>query len=82
MITVEIEVPVTGKKYDFRIDENVPLFQVKEEIVEMICQKEQCNLSGNPDRLMMWNGENRKQLEQEMSAQESGLLTGSRLLLL
>lgn len=82
MITVEIEVPVTGKQYDFRIDEDVPLFRVKEEIVEMICQKEQCGLSGSPDRLVMWNAKNQRKTDQVKSARENGLLTGSRLLLL
>lgn len=81
MITVEIEVPMMGKQYDFRIDEDVPLCGVKTEITEMICQKEQCTVLGNVERLLMWNAQNHMQLMQDRSAQENGLRTGSRILL-
>lgn len=82
MITVEIEVPVIGKQYDFRIDEDALLFRVREEIVGMICQKEQCCLSGSLNRLVMWNAESKRKLEPTKSVQENGLLAGSRLLLI
>lgn len=82
MIIVDIEVPVMGKRYDFQIDEHVPLYEVKEEISEMICQKEQCPLSGNKDRILLWNAQNGRKLELERTAQENGLLTGSRILLI
>ena len=35
MIIVEIEVPVMGKRYDFQMDEDVSLHEVKKEIVEI-----------------------------------------------
>lgn len=81
MIIVDIEVPVMGKRYDFQIDECVPLCEVKEEVVEMICQKEQCRLFGEENRLLMWNAQSGKRLDQAQSAQENGLMTGSRILL-
>ena len=54
MIILEVEIPIMGKRYDFQIDEYVPLGEVKKEITDMICRKEQCPLQGNPDRLLVW----------------------------
>lgn len=81
MITVEIEIPMMGKLYDFRIDEEVPLYEVKTEVTEMICQKEQCAVQGDVERFLMWNAQNHTQLMQDQNAQENGLKTGSRILL-
>lgn len=80
MIIVEIEVPVMGKRYDFQIDESVPLCEVKEEIVEMICRKEQCLLRGDPGRLLLWT-QSGAEIRQQYSARGNGLRTGERLLL-
>lgn len=80
MIIVEIEVPIMGKRYDFQIDESVPLCEVKEEIAEMICRKEQCALQGNLQRMLIW-GQDGRRLSQEDSAQENGLRTGSRIMI-
>lgn len=81
MIIIEVEMPMMGKEYDFRIDEDTPLYDVKEEITEMICQKEQCPLEGEMNRLMMWNIQTRTQLMEEKTASENRLHTGSRILL-
>ena len=82
MIIVDIEVPVMGKQYDVQIDEYVPLDEVKAEIVEIICQKEQCELKGEADRLLLWDAHTGRKMDLGKSARENGLLTGSRLLLL
>lgn len=81
MIIVEIEMPMMGKEYDFQIDENTPLCDVKEEIMEMICQKEQCPVQGEAARLTMWNKQSRVQLLEAGTALENRLRTGSRILL-
>lgn len=81
MIIVEIEVPIMGKRYDFQIDENVPLHEVKKEIVEMICRKEQCPLRGDINRLLIWQ-HGGQELRQEYSARENGLRTGSQMILI
>lgn len=80
MIIVEIEVPIMGKRYDFQIDENVSLYEVKKEIVEMICRKEQCPIKGNLSRLMVWHQDGHE-LKQEYSARENGLRTGSQIII-
>lgn len=81
MIIVDIEVPMIGKNFDFQISEETPLCRVKEEIVEMICLKEQCQIQGKEEELLMWNAQNGSLLRQELSARENALATGSRILL-
>lgn len=80
MIIVEIEVPIMGKRYDFQIDENVPLYEVKEEIADMICRKEQCLLRGDLRRMLIWTQDGRE-IAQEHTALANGLLTGSQIIL-
>lgn len=80
MIIVEIEVPIMGKKYDFQIDEDAPLYEVKEEAAEMICRREQCCLKGDVKGLLLWKQGGQK-LKQEHSARENGLRTGSRIIM-
>lgn len=80
MIILEVEVPIMGKRYDFQIDEHVSLCEVKEEIAEIICRKEQCSIRGDLKRLLLWRPDGR-QLRQELSAQECGLKTGDQILM-
>lgn len=80
MIILEVEIPIMGKRYDFQIDEQVPLSEVKKEITDMICRKEQCPLQGNPDRLLVWKPDGTL-LGQELSAGECGLRTGDQIVL-
>ncbi len=81
MIIVDIEVPMLGRSFDFQIDENIPLNEVKEEITEMICRKEQCELKGDRGRLLLWDARTGRRLIREYSAEENGLVTGSRIIL-
>ena len=46
MIILEVEIPIMGKRYDFQIDEHVPLCEVKKEIAEMICRKNSAPFRG------------------------------------
>lgn len=81
MIIVEIEVPMLGKCYDFQMDENVKLYEIKEEITEFICQKEQCIFEGEKERLFLWNMQKGMLAEEGYTPWEEGLVTGSRLML-
>ena len=80
MIIVDVEIPMLGKKYDFQIDEYAPLTEVKKEIVDMICRKEQCMVKGDVEKLLIWDKETGRCLLEYQTAQEVGLITGSRLL--
>ena len=39
MIIVNVDVPILGQTLDFQMDENIPIYEVQEEIVDIICRK-------------------------------------------
>ncbi len=81
MIIVEIKVPALDKTYDFQLEENVPLGDVRREIGEIICRKEQLSLKGDVNNLFMWDANEKRQLALEETAYENGLKTGDCILL-
>ncbi len=81
MIIVEIKVPALDKIYDFQLEENVPLKDVRREIGEIICRKEQLPLRGDVNKLLMWDANEKRQLILEETAYENGLKTGDCILL-
>ncbi len=81
MIMIKVEVPILQRQYDFQIDEDQPMQEVQNEIVEMICQANQCELIGDKKRLLFYNQKNHRMITRELSAYENGLATGSVLYL-
>ena len=81
MIIVNVEIPIMGQDYDFQIDENAPMYEVQEEIAEMICRRQQCRLDGLEHRLLLWDKKRSLMLRREGSARDNGLETGSELLM-
>lgn len=81
MIIIKVEVPMMGQEYDFQIDETVPIYEVQEEITEMICRRQQCHLDGLDYRLLLWDRKRNLMLRREDSAKGNGLETGCELLL-
>lgn len=81
MILVEVYVPSFHKEYDFELDENAKVGILIEEIAEMISQKEQCEISGDMEELMLCIPEKQSILSKNVSLQESGVHTGSRIML-
>jgi hypothetical protein len=81
MIIIKVEVPIMGQEYNFQIDETVPIYEVQEEITEMICRRQQCRLDGMEHRLILWDRKRNLMLRREGSARDNGLETGSELLL-
>lgn len=68
-----------GYEFD-EMTEGTPLYEVKDEFAELICRKEQCALHGDRNRLQLFTKDG-CELKCEFSAQENGLRTGNRLLL-
>ncbi len=81
MIIVEIKVPALDKIYDFQLEENVPLGEVRREIGEIICRKEHLSLEGDVCDLLMWDAKKKCQLDLTETAYENGLKTGDCILL-
>ena len=81
MIIVNVDVPILGQTLDFQMDENIPIYEVQEEIVDIICRKNYCELIGEEQRLLLWDAERSILLQREKSGSENGLRSGSHLIL-
>ena len=81
MIIVNIDVPILGQTLDFQMDENIPMYEVQEEIVDIICRNNSCELIGEEQRLLMWDAERNILLQRDKSGSENGLKSGSHLIL-
>jgi hypothetical protein len=81
MIIVNVDVPILGQTLDFQMDENIPIYEVQEEIVDIICRKNSCELIGEEQRLLLWDAERSILLQREKSGSENGLRSGSHLIL-
>lgn len=81
MVLVDVSVPVLNQIYDFKLDENMEIGILIEEIVEMICQKEQCQIIGNLSEIFLCEVETKEILSKTRTLQESNIHTGSRLML-
>ena len=78
MIIVDVEVPSIERKYQFSLEEQVPVETV---IAEVICQKEQCSLKGDAGDLFLCSKESRRILDRRATLAQQGILNADRLLL-
>ena len=79
MITVTVHSVMFDTDYEFCLDSNVPASDLADEIGEIICQKEQCMLSGNPDHLVLYSMERQCVIPQNTTLSEFGVRTGDVL---
>ena len=82
MILVDVYVPVINHTYNFRLDENAMVMNIIEEITEMISQKEQSNIQGDYNDLMLCYVKDQVILEKELSLYNNRIQTGSTLMLI
>lgn len=80
MIIVEVYVPSLDKTYDFKLNENVLTSIIVDEISAVICQKEQCAITGKDNGFMLFDKENENILSMENSLFENRIKTGSVLI--
>ena len=81
MIIVNVDVPMLGQTLDFQMDESIPLYDVQEEMVDIICRKNSCELIGEEQRMLLWDAGRGILLDRKASGAENGLLSGSHLIL-
>ena len=79
MIIVDIEVPSMERKYQFNVEEQVPVETLIAELAEVIAQKEQCALQGNVAELCLCSEESRRILSYRESAMPTGFCWCNRL---
>ena len=82
MILVDIEVPILEKVYDIQLDENTPTCFLIEDIVGMICQKEQLRLSGLLYDMTLWHKAKKQLLEPGRTLIQYGIVNGETLILI
>ena len=82
MILVEIVAPSTDGSYEFKLNEDIPVGVLLEEICAVVSEKEQCPLSDKKDNLILFNYQKKTELSPNLTLYESGITTGDRLVLL
>jgi uncharacterized ubiquitin-like protein YukD len=81
MIMADVYVPSIGRQYDFSLDEQAQISHLIQEIAEVICQKENCKLGGNPDELLLCLMDDSRILSGEKCLSSYGIGNGCSLLL-
>ena len=81
MIIVTVEIPIMDTCYDFQIDEDIPVRFVRDEIMDLVCRRNQCGSEGNKESAMIWDKRRRTIVGLDRTAYENGLETGSELVL-
>lgn len=81
MIMADVYVPSIGRQYDFSLDEQAQIAHLIPEIAEVICQKENCTLGGNPDELLLCLMDSREILSADKCLSSYGIGNGCSLLL-
>lgn len=79
MITVMVYSVMFETEYEFRIDDDTDISEIVEEIGEMICQREQCELSGDPSRFMLFSKQKKIVLDSKATLRDYGIKNGDSL---
>lgn len=82
MILVEIKVPSVNGTYEFKLNEDVSVSIVIDEICSVICEKEQCSMPDGAGRMMLFDSDRGIRLSEILSLYENNIGNGSCLLLL
>ncbi len=81
MIIVEIYVPYIDKRYEFRLNEDVAISVVVDEVCSIISEKEQRALPGVDKSMVLFHVGRGIALSGEKSLYESNVDTGDKLFL-
>lgn len=81
MIMVDIYVPALDKEYDFRLNPNVEIKTIIEEVSEMIAHKEHSAIAGRMEELMLCDKMTGRILDGKKTLGACLVRTGSKLIL-
>lgn len=81
MILVDVFVPSLSNHYEFQLDEAVKIELLIDEIAEMICQKEHCNLAGKKSELCLCKYQGESIMKKQTTLSQNQVIDGSRLIL-
>ena len=82
MIIVDVVVPSLERKYQFSLEEQMPVETLIAELAEIICQKEQCTLIGDTKELCLCSGEKKRILNRKATLSQQGVVNADWLLLI
>lgn len=82
MILVDIEFPANGEKYDFRLDENVYIADIIDEIGAMMISVSEENDIRKIKDMMLCDYSHRRILPLDFTLKQCGIGSGARLVLL
>lgn len=81
MKEIDIYITAMASEFSFQLDENTPLGVLAEEVVAIICQKEQCELPSDSSKPMFYSRQVRKWFDPGMTLSELGIKSGDKLCL-
>ncbi len=81
MIIVDVDVPSIERKYQFTLEEQVPVETLIAELAEVICQKEQCIMKGDISQMCLCSGESRRILNRKQTLGQQGIMNADWLFL-
>ncbi len=80
MILVDIYIPAIDDTYDFMLDENACVEQIKEEIYEILSKKMKESKAENGKVFSLWDADRRYMLKDKETLYESGITDGMRMI--
>ena len=81
MILVEVQVPALCRRYDFELEETVPVRLLLPEMIEAICQKERLSYSETPQGLSLYLQDRHTRLNAAGTLLQNGVCGGQKLIL-
>ena len=81
MIIVNVSVPALEKVYNFSLEETAKVKDLKEEMVELIAQKEHVSFRGNLEEMVLCSMENGEQYGEDRCLADYGISGGAELIL-
>ena len=81
MIMVDIYFPSVDCEYSFRLDENVKVLSLVQEIQEMMCKKYKSQIGNPDDQFMLCTLEGNRVLANNTTLFQNGIMNGDRLML-
>ncbi|MCR4691229.1 MAG: EsaB/YukD family protein [Lachnospiraceae bacterium] len=81
MIMVDIYFPAVDQTFSLRLDENVKISALIQEINEMMCKKYRSTPESTADRFMLCSLQHHRLLPDHTTLAENGILNGEKLIM-
>ncbi|MBQ4528380.1 MAG: hypothetical protein II998_09940 [Clostridia bacterium] len=82
MIIVDIAVEALDKTYDFKLDEEVTISKLIDDICEMLSQKEKCPSASDTEKLILCKASTGEILPHNLDLRSCKVVSGDSLMLI